>query len=90
MLVEKVDGRYVVTINETNVPHLMVSSYYRGLLKEAGTDAKLAEYLSDRVNAANWLIKSIEQRKQTIFNVVTAVVKYQQEFLTKAGNTLKC
>lgn len=89
VLVEKVDGRYVVTINETNVPHLMVSSYYRGLLKEAGTDAKLAEYLSDRVNAANWLIKSIEQRKQTIFNVVTAVVKYQQEFFDKGRKYLK-
>lgn len=89
VLVEKVDGKYVVTINEDSVPHLTVSSYYKGLLKEADADDKLAEYLSDRVNAANWLIKSIEQRKQTIFNVVTAVVKYQQDFFDKGSKHLK-
>lgn len=89
VLVEKVDDSYVVTINEVSVPHLMVSSYYKGLLKEASTDEKLAEYLSDRVNAANWLIKSIEQRKQTIFNVVTAVVKYQQDFFDRGCKYLK-
>ncbi|MCQ2546589.1 MAG: RNA polymerase factor sigma-54 [Clostridia bacterium] len=89
VLVEKVDGEYVVTINEFSVPHLTVSSYYKGLLKESDTDRKLAEYLSDRVNAANWLIKSIEQRKQTIFNVVTAVVKYQKEFFDNGGKYLK-
>lgn len=89
VLVEKIDDEYVVTINETSVPHLTVSSYYRNLLKETDTDKKLAEYISDRMNAANWLIKSIEQRKQTIFNVVTAVVKYQREFFDKGSKYLK-
>lgn len=89
VLVEKVDDEYVVTINESSVPHLMVSPYYKGLLKETDTDRKLADYLSDRVNAANWLIKSIEQRKQTIFNVVTAVVKYQRDFFDKGSKYLK-
>ena len=36
-----------------------------------------------------WLIKSIEQRKQTIYNVVTAVVKHQKEFLDKGSKYLK-
>lgn len=89
VFVDEVDGEFVVTINEGNVPHLTVSSYYRSLLHRADTDKQLAEYLSDRVNSANWLIKSIEQRKQTIFNVVTAVVKYQREFFEKGSKHLK-
>lgn len=87
--VDEVDGEFVVTINEGNVPHLTVSSYYRSLLHKADTDRQLADYLSDRVNAANWLIKSIEQRKQTIFNVVTSVVKFQREFFEKGSKYLK-
>lgn len=89
VIVEKVDDEYVVTINDSSTPHLNVSSYYRKLLKEADSDTQLAEYLSDRVSSALWLIKSIEQRKQTIFNVVTAVVKLQRDFFEYGSKHLK-
>ena len=89
VIVEIVDDDYVVTINDNSTPHLMVSSYYQKLLHEADKDDKLSKYLSDRVNSALWLIKSIEQRKQTIYNVVTAVVKYQKEFFDKGSKYLK-
>ena len=89
VIVERVNDDYVVTINDNSTPHLMVSSYYQKLLHEADKDDKLSKYLSDRVNSALWLIKSIEQRKQTIYNVVTAVVKYQKEFFDKGSKYLK-
>ena len=89
VLVERVDDEYVVTINESSSPKLMVSSYYRDLLKEAGKDEGLNKYLSERVNSALWLIKSIEQRKQTIYNVVTAVIKHQKDFLDKGSKFMK-
>lgn len=89
VIVEKVDGEYTVTINDSSMPHLMLSSYYQDLLKTAEKDDKLSKYLSDRVNSALWLIKSIEQRKQTIYNVVDAVVKYQKDFLDKGSKYLK-
>ena len=47
------------------------------------------KYLNDRFNAAVWLIKSIEQRKQTIYNVASAVVRYQQQFFDKGDKYLK-
>jgi len=89
VIVEEVDGEYVVSINESSVPKLSVSSYYKDLLHKADTDEQLAEYLADRVNSATWLIRSIEQRKQTIFNVVTAVVKYQKDFFDHGSKYLK-
>ncbi len=89
VIVERVDDEYVVTINENSSPKLMVSSYYQKLLKEADKDDNLNKYLSDRVNSALWLIKSIEQRKQTIYNVVTAVVKHQKDFLDKGNKHMK-
>ena len=87
--VEKIEDDYVVIINESSTPHLTVSSYYRNLLGQAEKDKQLADYLSERVNSANWLIRSIEQRKQTIFNVVSSVVKHQREFFDNGSKYLK-
>lgn len=89
VIIERVDDDYTVTVNDNSTPRLMVSSYYQKLLSQSEQDAKLSQYLSDRVNSAIWLIKSIEQRKQTIYNVVSAVVKYQKEFLDKGSKYLK-
>lgn len=89
VLVERVDDDYVVTVNDSSSPHLMVSSYYEKLLTEAEKDSNLSKYLTDRLNSAMWLIKSIDQRKQTIYNVVEAVVKYQKEFFDRGSKYLK-
>ncbi len=89
IFVEKVNDEYVVTNNDTSVPKLMVSSYYNKLTAEASKDEELNKYLNDRFNAAVWLIRSIEQRKQTIYNVADAVVKYQHEFFDKGEKFLK-
>lgn len=89
VFVEKEDGEYHVIINEGSVPHLMVSSYYRQVLRESANDKSLAEYLNGRINTANWLIKSIEQRKQTIYNVVSAVVRYQRDFFEYGSRHIK-
>lgn len=79
--VEKIDGSYQVITNEYSVPRLMVSPYYSNLARAAVDDAELNKYLNEKYNAALWLIKSIEQRKNTIFNVVDAVIRHQKDFL---------
>lgn len=89
VIVEKVNGEYVVSINETSTPKLMVSSYYEKVLRESDNDPDLTKFLSGRLNSAVWLIKSIEQRKQTIYKVVSAVVKYQKEFFDNGPKFLK-
>lgn len=89
VIVEKVNDEYVVVSNETSIPHLMVSPYYSSLSREAKNDEELSKYLTDKFNAALWLIKSIEQRKKTIYNVASAVVEYQKEFFDKGNKYLK-
>lgn len=89
VLVERVDDEYIITVNDSSTPHLMVSSYYQKLLLEAEKDTNLSKYLTDRLNSAMWLIKSIDQRKQTIYNVVKAVVKFQKDFFDQGEKYLK-
>ena len=88
ILVEKTDDEYVAVCNDSAIPHLMVSSYYHHLNEEYKDD-ELQKYLNERMNAALWLMKSIEQRKQTICNVATAIVAYQQEFFAHGEHSLK-
>ena len=89
VVVEKIDDEYQVVTNDGTVPRLMVSPYYMNLAKQSPQDEELSKYLNDRYNAALWLIKSIEQRKQTIYNVANSVVKHQKEFLDKGPKYMK-
>ena len=89
VFLEKVNDEYVVTINESSTPRLIISPYYEKLLAESETDANLSKYLSGRFNSAMWLIKSIELRKQTIRNVVKEIVKYQKSFFEHGAKHLK-
>ncbi len=89
VIVEETNGEYTVTLNESTVPHLMVSSYYEKVMNQSGQDENLVAYLKERLNSAVWLIKSIEQRKQTITNVVTSILKFQRNFFDHGERYLK-
>ncbi|MDD4564186.1 MAG: RNA polymerase factor sigma-54 [Eubacteriales bacterium] len=87
--VEKIDGEYIVTVNESSAPRLNISHYYQKMLINSDKESNISKFLTGRLNSALWLIKSIEQRKQTIYNVVSAVVKYQVDFFEKGPKYLK-
>ena len=89
IMVEKINDEYVVVNNEGSLPHLRVSSYYSSLANQYKDDEELSKYLNDRLSSAFWLIKSIEQRKRTIYNVANAVVQHQKEFFDKGSKYLK-
>ena len=89
VIVEKTEDGFSVTVNNSNTPQLRVSSYYRKLLHQAKDDDQLAGYLSERVNSALWLIRSIDQRKQTIYNVTEAIVRRQRDFFERGSKHMK-
>ncbi|MBR6443816.1 MAG: RNA polymerase factor sigma-54 [Firmicutes bacterium] len=83
------DGMWRCIMNEENTPELKLSSYYTDLIKEYDSDSELQDYLSNKINSAQWLIKNIEQRKQTISNVAGAIVSRQQDFFEAGETALK-
>ncbi|MDR1571554.1 MAG: RNA polymerase factor sigma-54 [Clostridiales Family XIII bacterium] len=87
--VEKIEGEYVVTVNENSAPRLNVSPYYQKMLQESDKESSISKFLTGRLNSALWLIRSIEQRRQTIYNVVSAVVRYQMDFFDNGPKCLK-
>ena len=90
--VYKVGDDFSVSLNEDGLPKLRISNYYRNMLKGGSTptgDAKAADFISDKLKSAVWLIKSIHQRQRTIFKVSDSIVKHQREFFEKGTAFLK-
>jgi len=87
----KVDDRWVITLNDDGQPRLRLSSWYRRLLAGdgEGLPKEDREFLKQKVNAALWFIKSIEQRKRTIYKVVESIVKLQRDFLESGPGHLR-
>jgi RNA polymerase sigma-54 factor len=92
VFVHKVAGEWVVTLNEEGVPRLRVNPHYTSLLKNKeheNSSPANNTYISEKLRAANWLLKSIQQRQQTILRVTESIMKVQREFLEHGIDKLK-
>jgi RNA polymerase sigma-54 factor len=87
--IEKVGDRYIVTVNDRVTPRLSISPYYRDILKNSSRDRETLDYVKKKLDSAAWLIRSLEQRRTTIFNVVTSIAAFQKEFLDRGLDYLK-
>lgn len=83
------NNNFILTLTNDSVPQLMISSYYKKLSKEIGNDENVAKYFSERFNAAVLLIKNIEQRKSTIYNVADMIIKQQKDFFLLGDKYMK-
>lgn len=76
--VEKIDGKYAVTVNEEGIPQLKVSRMYKRMLQDKSSIEY--KYVKEKMQSALWLLKSIDQRIQTIKKVVESIIEYQIDF----------
>jgi len=83
------DGKYRLKVEDDRTPNLFISSYYRQLLGSGETTAETKEYIKRKINAAQWLIESIQQRRSTLSRVAQAIVDHQQEFLAKGPEAIE-
>jgi RNA polymerase sigma-54 factor len=89
VIVKKVDNDYVVYINDDGMPKLRISPFYRKLLKGYNDSQQTKEYVRDKLRAAQWLVKNIQQRKETIQKVAENIVHVQRDFFDRGIAHLK-
>jgi RNA polymerase sigma-54 factor len=83
------DGKYRVRLEDGRTPTLYISAYYRKLLTSGEANAETREYIKRKINSAQWLIESIEQRRNTLTRVAQAIVDHQTEFLSKGPEAIE-
>ena len=78
----KGDDGFTALVNNEGLPQLRISTRYRRLLdRRSQDDADTRAYVREKFRSALWLLKSIDQRQQTIQKVADSIVKFQLEFL---------
>ncbi|QQK81533.1 RNA polymerase factor sigma-54 [Salicibibacter cibi] len=78
--IEKNNGEWTVVLNDDSLPRIRLNRQYRNLLHQKN-DKETFEYAQSKYKQLVWLLKSIDQRQQTIRAVTEAIVEYQQSFL---------
>jgi RNA polymerase sigma-54 factor len=84
LIVEKVEGKFVVMLNDRTVPSLCINKHYAEMTRrgsKARPDEK--EYIREKLNSANWFIKAIEQRRSTMLKTMYAIIARQKTFFEK-------
>lgn len=90
LIVDKIDGLYHVFLNDANLPRLRLSKAYQEIARDKKKfEGENKEFISNKLNSANWMIQAIEQRRQTMLKVMNYIVDRQREFFEKGVQYLK-
>jgi RNA polymerase sigma-54 factor len=90
----KAGDEYKIILNDDGLPRLRISNFYREIMagltdRGHGKEESGKKYIKDKVQSATWLIKSIQQRQNTIYKVTESIVKFQRDFFDRGIDFLK-
>ncbi len=89
ILIENVAGDYYVMLSRLSDPRLLINPYYRTLLSQGSCEALTSSFIKSRLDSALWLLRSIEQRRLTLYKVAEAIVKRQRRFFEEGIKALQ-
>jgi RNA polymerase sigma-54 factor len=83
------NGGWVVELNNETLPRVLVNNRYYARVNLAARSKEERQYIAERLQSANWLVKSLHQRATTILKVATEIVRQQDRFFTHGVQHLK-
>ncbi len=83
------EGVYQIRLVDERTPQLAISRRYQRMLKNQTADADTKLFLQKKLQAARWLIESIEQRRNTLQKVARAIMGHQKAFLDRGPEFLE-
>jgi RNA polymerase sigma-54 factor len=86
--ITKVDDEFVILVNDEGMPQLRLNAGYKDLLKSNGVSGETKAFLREKFRSAVDLLRSVNQRKQTIYKVCVCIVNRQKEFLENGPSHL--
>lgn len=90
IVLEKVEDEYIILVNDVSAPRISINATYRSVLnKDSHCDSETRRFVESKLNAAAWLIRSIEQRRMTLYKVANCLVELQRDFLDHGVKYLK-
>lgn len=71
------NGKFHISVNEQYSPILKLNDSYGSLLNGKNATSK---FLDDSFQKFNWLKKALEQRRETLLNITTEIVRVQETY----------
>lgn len=86
-------GDLELSLNSRNAPALKVNEQYQDMLrtytKNKGSDAKsTVQFIKQKIDSARWFIDAIQQRQQTLYKTMFAIMEYQEAYF-RSGDERK-
>ncbi len=88
LIVEEVDGEYVVYLNDQDVPRVRINPTYRRILRSGGSSEE-KEFITKKLKAARWIVQSIENRRRTMVRVMESISRAQAGFFEKGISAMR-
>lgn len=88
VIINESEGEFSIFINDEWIPKIQINKEYKSILSNSCTEEE-KEFISPRVNQASWLIKSIQNRRHTLFRVVNSIIDYQIDFFRNGIQEIK-
>lgn len=82
-------GGWHVELNGETLPRVLANHRYYAQVKESVVAREDKDYLSDRWQQANWLVKALQQRADTILKVAAEIVRQQDAFFVHGVQHLR-
>ena len=83
------EGGWIIELNSDALPRVLVNNAYYAQVSRGARGKPDREYLSERFQAANWLVKALHQRATTILKVAREIVRQQDGFFRHGIQHLK-
>jgi RNA polymerase sigma-54 factor len=82
-------GTWLIELNNDTLPRVLVNTRYYTRISGSAKRKEEKDYLSERFQSANWLVKSLHQRATTILKVASEIVRQQDGFFRLGVTGLK-
>lgn len=83
------DGSWIIELNQETLPRVLVNESYLSQVQGKVARKQEKDYISERLQSANWLVKALHQRATTILKVATEIVRQQDMFFQHGVEFLK-
>jgi RNA polymerase sigma-54 factor len=88
LYVERIGDEFVVSLNDKILPRLKLLNDYEGYM-DKGNKSEVSSYLKEKNQQVGWLMKSLEERKSTMIEVMNFIVNKQRTFFEKGSAHLR-
>ncbi len=83
------DGSWIVELNSDTLPRVLVTNRYHTTITGKVRSKAEKEYISEQLQSANWLVRSLHQRATTILKVASEIIRQQDGFFRKGVQYMK-